>query len=262
MKYWILLAVASVGCAQTHEASNRAVDPYRVAANIYYVGTNQLASFLITTPQGNILINSGYEDTVPVVRRAVEKLGFRFADTKYLLLSQAHDDHAAGSFLVRELTGAKVLVMEGDAEIIEHGGKGDFRYDGETSWKPCKVDRVLHDGDRVTLGGTTLVAHLTPGHTKGCTTWTTTVREGTRSLNVVIVGGTTVNPGYHLVNNPKYPGIANDYARTFRVLRALSCDVFLGAHPSYYQGQTYAEFVDGSEKQFLEKLKAQENARK
>lgn len=265
--------------AQNHDAWNKPFEPFRIAGNIYYVGTNFLASYLVTTPQGNILINSDYESSVPLVRASIEKLGFRFTDTKYLLLSQSHDDHAEGSFLVKELSGARVLVMEGDADIVEHGGKGDFQY--KTTWKPCKVDRVLHDGDTVKLGGTTLVAHLTPGHTKGCTTWTTTVQDGGRNLNVVIVGGTGVNPGYVLVNNPKYPSIADDYRRTFRVLRALSCDIFLGAHGSYYgmeeklarlkAGATsnpfidpdgYHKFIDDSEKAFLEKLAAQQNGTK
>jgi len=249
------------------------VEPYRIAGNLYYVGTNELASYLIVTPEGNILINAGFEETPARIRVSVEKLGFRFADTKYLLNGQAHDDHAAGSFLVREWTGARVLVMEQDAFVVEHGGKGDFQYQGETSWRPCKVDRVLHDGDTVSLGGSTLVAHLTPGHTKGCTTWTMAVRDGNRTLNAVIVGGVSVNPGYVLVNNPKYPGIADDYRRTFRVLRSLSCDLFLGAHPSYFDGhekyermktgaaanpfidpQGYREFIDRAEKQFEEKL--------
>ena len=196
------LAILGILCVQaasaaTNPAWNKTVQPYRIAGNLYYVGTNYLASYLIVTPQGNILINAGFEETPALIRASVEKLGFHFADTKYLLNSQAHDDHAAGSFLVRELTGARVLVMEQDAFVIEHGGKGDFRYDGETSWRPCKVDRVLHDGDTVTLGGSTLVAHLTPGHTKGCTTWTMAVRDGNRTLNVVIVGGVSVNPGRH-----------------------------------------------------------------
>lgn len=261
--------------AATNPAWNKPVEPYRIAGNLYYVGTNYLASYLVVTPQGNILINAGFEETPALIRKSVEKLGFRFADTKYLLNSQAHDDHAAGSFWIREWTGAQVLVMEQDAYAVEHGGKGDFRYDAETRWRPCKVDRVLHDGDTVSLGGSTLVTHLTPGHTKGCTTWTMDVHDGKRTLHAVIVGGVSVNSGYILVNNPKYPGIADDYRRTFRVLRALSCDLFLGAHPGYYNGDAkyermkagatenpfidplgYREFVDDAEKEFEEKLAA------
>jgi len=264
---------------QVNRAWNKPVEPYRIAGNIYYVGTNYLASFLFVTPEGNILLNSDYEESVPLIRASVEKLGFRFADTKFLLSSQAHNDHSAGNFLVRELTGARVLVMQGDDDIIANGGKGDFRFDGEISWKPCKVDRVLHDGDTVALGGTTLVAHHTPGHTKGCTTWTTTVQEGDRKLNVVIVGGTGINPGVRLVRNAKYPGIVEDYARTFRILRGLPCDLFLGAHGVYYDMDAklarlragekanpfidergYLEFIDRSERSYLEQLSKEKYA--
>jgi metallo-beta-lactamase class B len=206
--------------------------PHRIAGNVYYVGSAGLASFLITTPQGHILINSGFERTVPLVRTAVEKLGFKFTDIKILLASQAHDDHIAGAALAKELSGAQVMIMAPDDEVVRAGGKGDFYYTAR--WKECPVNRVLHDGDEVKLGGAVLVAHLTPGHTKGCTTWTTTVREGGRQYQVVIVGGTNVNTGFRLVNNEKYPGIAEDYARTFRVLKSLACDIFLGAHGEYY----------------------------
>ncbi|MGI8744117.1 MAG: subclass B3 metallo-beta-lactamase [Bryobacteraceae bacterium] len=254
---------------------NRPVEPYRVIANIYYVGTNALASFLITTPAGHFLINSGFEESVPLIQANVEKLGFKFTDIRYLLNSQAHDDHVAGNFMIKELTTAKVLVMDGDQQVVENGGKGDFDY--STEWKPCKVDRVLHDGETVPLGGTTLTARKTPGHTRGCTTWTTAVLQNGQKLNVVIVGGTGVNTGYKLVDNAKYPNIASDYAHTFEVLRFLPCDVFLGAHPSYYDGTAkaqrlkagaapnpfidpagYTRYVDDEEKRFRDELARQQ----
>ena len=275
----LLFAAAAHGANGVNEAWNRPIEPYRVAGNIYYVGTNYLASFLVVTPQGLILLNSDFEESVPLVRASIEKLGYRFIDVRYLLSSQAHNDHSAGNFLVKELTGAKVLAMEGDDDIIANGGKGDFRFDGEISWKPCKVDRVLHDGDRVTLGGVTLVAHKTPGHTKGCTTWTTTVEEDGRKLNVVIVGGTGINPGVVLMNNPKYPAIVADYERTFKILRSLDCDLFLGAHGVYYgmdekltrlkagdkpnpfiDPAGYREFIDRSEKAFRDQLASEKRA--
>jgi metallo-beta-lactamase class B len=259
-------------------AWNKPIDPFRIAGNIYYVGTNFLASYLFVTPEGSILLNSGYEESVPLIRASIEKLGFRFRDVKYLLSSQAHNDHSAGNFLVKELTGARVLVMKGDDDIVANGGKGDFRFDGEISWKPCKVDRVLHDGDTVTLGGTTLVARHTPGHTKGCTTWTTIVEDGGKRLNVVIVGGTGINPGVKLVNNPKYPNIVEDYTRTWRILRSLPCDIFLGAHGSYFDmddklarlkagekpnpfidPKGYRGFIDGTEANYLKQLAAEKN---
>jgi metallo-beta-lactamase class B len=210
--------------------------PHKVAGNIYYVGSKGLAAFLITTPQGHILINSNLQESVPQIQASVEKLGFHFSDVKILLISHAHFDHCAGSAKIKELTGARYMVMDADVPVVESGGKNDFQYGGsKNSWYPgARVDRLLHDGDQVRLGDTVLVAHLTPGHTKGTTTWTMKVRDGGKILDVVIVGSPNVNPGYKLVHNAAYPNIALDYERTFRVLNALPCDVFLGAHGGYY----------------------------
>jgi len=171
---------------------------------------------------------------VPLIRAGVEKLGFKFRDVKILLGSHAHADHMEGNALVKKLTGAQVYVMRGDAEVIASGGKGLVLYKTSSAWKPCKVDRVLKDGDQVTLGEAVLTAHLTPGHTRGCTTWTMRAADGGRMYDVVIVGSPNVNSGYKLVDNQAYPEIAEDFARTFRVLKALRCDIFLGAHGSYY----------------------------
>ncbi len=236
MKRLFLAACLSLlpAIAQIEAAWNQPLEPHHIVANIYYVGTNALASFLIATPQGNILINSSYEESVPLIRASVEKLGYHFTDIKWLLSSQAHSDHSAGNFLVQELTGAKSAVMEGDSGVISSGGATDFQYGGKPIFKPSKVDRELHDGDTIALGGVTLTAHRTPGHTRGCTTWTTTVEENGRKLLVVIVGGVSVNPGYKLVKNEKYPQIADDYESTFSILRGLKADIFLGAHGSYY----------------------------
>jgi metallo-beta-lactamase class B len=210
--------------------------PFRIIGNVYYVGSQDLASYLITTPQGHILINSNLTGSVPQIRKNVEALGFHFKDVKILLISHAHWDHAAGSAEIKRLTGAKYMVMDADVPVVESGGKADFRYGAEAGshFPTTKVDRVLHDGDEVKLGGVVLVAHKTPGHTKGCTTWTMKVREDNKSYNVVIVGSPNVNPGYKLVGNTAYPSIAQDYELTFRTLNALPCDVFLGAHGSYF----------------------------
>jgi len=236
-RFFILaLAFAAGLFAQVDPEWTEPFPPHHVIGNVYYVGSKGLASYLITTPQGNILINSSLETSVPLIRASVEKLGFHFNDTKILLISHGHWDHCAGSALLKQLTGAKYMVMEADVPVVEAGGKGDFQY-GNTPgslYKPAKVDRVLHDGDQVKLGDAVLVAHLTPGHTKGCTTWTMRVREGSKTYHVAIVGSPNVNDGYKLVNNALYPKIAQDYERTFRTLRALPCDVFLGAHGSYY----------------------------
>jgi metallo-beta-lactamase class B len=219
---------------------NQPFPPHKVAENLYYVGTNFLASYLITTPQGHILVNPNYEESVPLIQASVEKLGFHFRDVKIVLISHAHDDHCAGLARVKQLTGAKVMVMDQDAETVEKGG----------NWKrPVKVDRELKDGDEVKLGGAALIAHLTPGHTPGCTTWTMRAEN----KDVVIVGSPNVNPGYILVNNKEYPGIAYDYERTFRVLKALPCDIFLGAHGSYYDlERKYAKLKTGGANPFID----------
>jgi len=209
---------------------------HRMIGNIYYVGSRGLASYLITTPAGNILINSNLMTSVPLIRKSVEKLGFRFSDVKILLISHAHFDHDAGSAEIKKLTGATYMVMDGDVGVVESGGRSDFQYGDDTTlrYPSAKVDRALHDGDQVTLGDTVLTAHKTAGHTRGCTTWSLKVNEAGHSYEVVIVGSPNVNPGYKLVNNARYPEIADDYARGFRVLKSLPCDVFLGAHGSYF----------------------------
>ena len=229
--------------------------PYRIIGNLYYVGSQGLAAYLITTPQGNILINSNLEKSVPMIRESVEKLGFHFSDTKILLISHAHWDHCSGSAAVKELTGAKYMVMDADVAEIEAGGKGNFQYGDvlETRYQPVKVDRVLHDGDEVRLGGTVLVAHLTPGHTKGTTTWTMKVADEGKSYDVVIIGSPNVNAGYKLVKNELYPQIASDYERMFRVLKSLPCDVFLGAHGNYYGMEAkYARMKGGGANPFID----------
>jgi metallo-beta-lactamase class B len=209
---------------------------FRIAGNLYYVGSKGLASYLVTTSEGHVLINSNLEAGVPLIRKSVESLGFKFSDIKILLISHAHWDHNAGSALIKELTGAKYMIMDADVEAVESGGKTDFHYrnDPDTLYKPTKVDRVLHDREEVKLGGSVLTAHLTPGHTKGCTTWTMQVQEGPKTFNAVIVGSPNVNPGYKLVGNEVYPRITEDYEKTFRVLKSLPCDIFLGAHGSYF----------------------------
>jgi metallo-beta-lactamase class B len=171
-----------------------------------------------------------------MIQASVEKLGFKFSDTKILLISHSHWDHDAGSAALKKATGAQYMVMDADVPVVESGGKEDFQYWNQpnTMYPPAKVDRVLHDGDTVKLGNVTLTAHKTPGHTKGCTTWTFQTTDKGKTYNVVIIGSPNVNAGYKLVNNARYPGIAKDYETTFRVLKSLPCDIFLGAHGDYY----------------------------
>ena len=232
----LVFLFASTLFAQQDPAWTAPQTPYRVIGDVYYVGSKDLASFLITTPQGHILINSNLASSVPMIRRNVEALGFRFSDIKILLISHAHFDHAAGSGEIKRLTHARYMVMDADVPVVESGGRDDFALGSSPKyWFPkTKVDRVLHDSDEVRLGNAVLVAHLTPGHTKGCTTWTMKVSDGGRVYNVVIVGSPNVLSSYKLVGDAAYPKMAQDFESTFRTLKALPCDVFLGAHGSYY----------------------------
>ena len=204
---------------------NKAFPPHKIIGNVYYVGSQALGTFLITTPEGNILINSDYEVTVPVIKAGVEQLGFKFTDIRILLGSHAHGDHMEGDAMVKEMSGARVMAMEQDVPALQA-----MRPAG----KAHPIDRILKDGDTVTLGGVTLTAHLTPGHSKGCTTWTFKAQENGKSYDVVIVGSAGVNPGVKLVGNADYPTIAADYVKTFAVLRSLPCDVPLGSHPGMF----------------------------
>jgi metallo-beta-lactamase class B len=252
----------------TPDQFNIAFPPHKVIGNLYYVGSESLASFLVVTPQGNILINSCFEATVPVIRASVEKLGFKFTDIKILLGSHAHADHMEGDALVKQLTGAQVMAMAEDVPALMKIKPGD---------KPHPLDKTLHDNDPVILGGTTLVAHLTAGHTRGCTTWTTQVQEGGKTYDVVNIGSLGVNPGFKLVNNTEVPDMAGEYMRSFKLLRSLPCDVPLGSHPAMYNlaekypklgkgpnpfidPQGYKHELDIQEHAFLEELDKQKKA--
>ncbi len=235
--FLFLPTLVIAGNAQTNADWTTPLPPFRIADNLYYVGSKDLASYLIVTPKGDILINSSLESSVPLIRNSVERLGFHFSDIRILLISHAHFDHDAGSAEILRLTGAKYMVMDGDAPVVESGGATDFAYPHHR-YPAAKVDRVLHDGDQVRLGDAVLVAHKTPGHTRGCTTWTMQVKQGGRARNVVIVGSWNVNSEFRLVDRPghpaSYPGIAEDYRQTFSVLKSLPCDIFLGAHGLYF----------------------------
>jgi metallo-beta-lactamase class B len=241
----LALAAAAVACAGPHAVPgkmwtwNRDVPPYRVIANVYYVGSSEIAQFLITTPAGHILVDGGFEASVPRLRAEVASLGFRFEDIRYLLVSHAHVDHAQADALVRERTGAQVLASARDAEVLAAGGRGEAVYGDTYLWTPCPVDRVVADGDRVTLGGTTLTARLTPGHTRGAVTWTMQIPApdadpNARPLDVVFFPSANINAGVHLVGNARYPEIAADFERSFAIWKALPCDVFLGVHGAFY----------------------------
>src|SRR4051794_2056527 len=194
MKLRIATLLFAATLPATAQPKDSAFPAHRVIGNVYYVGSTELASYLITTPQGHILINASFEETVPLIRASVEKLGFKFTDIKILLDSHAHSDHVAGCAAVKQAANPKVMVMKGDEEVVRTGGGGDFFY--TEKWKPCAVDKVLQDGEKVSLGGSELTAHLTPGHTRGNTTWTMTAMEGGKPYQVVIIGSPNVNPGF------------------------------------------------------------------
>jgi metallo-beta-lactamase class B len=211
--------------------------PHRIIGNIYYVGTNTLSSFLIVTPQGNILIDSTYERSVPTIEKSVGDLGFKFSDTKILLGNHAHGDHMEGDALVKQKTGAEVMAMAEDVPALKAMKPGG---------KEHPVDKVLHDGDKVTLGGTTLTAHLTAGHTRGCTTWTTTAEEGGKTYNVMI--GCSLRPPAVVT-----PEVADEFNRSFKAVRALPCDVQLGDHGAQYNMQEkHAKLKAGGPNPFID----------
>jgi metallo-beta-lactamase class B len=261
-----------------------ALAPFQIADNLYYVGSQDLASYLVVTPKGNILINANLDSSPAQIRASVEKLGFRWTETRILLNSQAHLDHMGGAAAIIRETAAKNMVMDGDVDVVETGGKKDFT--SHSPYPSAQVDRVLHDGDTVSLGGVTLTAHKTAGHTRGCTTWTLRSHlpgEPTGTVrDIVIVGGTGFWSEYRFVASPghpaSYPGIAEDFEQTFAALRALPCDVFLGAHGGYFDLLTklqqysqigprtlvdpegYRKFIAASEDAFNEALAKQRAA--
>ena len=212
------------------------VPPRHLVGNIHYVGASGVSSFLITTPEGHLLLDTGFEDTVPLVQQSVAQLGFKLADIKILLSSHAHIDHTGGHARMKKLTGARIFASAGDARVLESGGADDFiTFPRDTIlYAPVKVDHLVAEGERVTLGDTTLTAHLTPGHTRGATTWTMDVAEGGRTYHVVFFSSTTVNPGVRLLRGASYPKIVADYETTFARLKELPCDIFFAPHGSQF----------------------------
>jgi metallo-beta-lactamase class B len=250
------------------------VKPFRIADNLYYVGASDVTSFLITTPQGDILLDGGLRETAPQIERNIAALGFHMKDVKILLNSHAHMDHAGGLAELKRISGAQLVASRGDMPALETGDRDDFAWGNKLTFPPVKVGRIIADGGRVTLGNATMTAHVTPGHTKGCTTWTMPVTDHGKTYNVVFVCSTSA-PGYKLVGNKKYPQIAHDYEHTFRVLRSLPCDIFLASHGSFFDltgkrqrlgsmkgnpfidPDGYRAFLDRSERDFKLSLAAQ-----
>lgn len=269
----MLRALVSLAAAIPLFSANTPIfPPFRILGNLYYVGDEDLASYLIVTAKGSILINTGFEFSVPEIRARMKTLGFRLADIKILLVTHAHSDHAAGMATMKKLTGAKMLAMEREAPLLESGGKTDYLFGSNGWFNPVKVDRTFQDLDKIELGGAELTAHLTPGHTKGSTSYTFNITENGRTYHVLIANLGTINPGTVMLHNQEYPDIAGDYAQTYQILRALPCDVFLTSHASqfglfskYRPGMAYdperfldhgiyLRVIDRQENAFLEQL--------
>jgi metallo-beta-lactamase class B len=271
-----LIAAASLigAAAVAPQDGNQPAAPFRIADALYFVGSSDIGSYLITTPAGHILIDAGYVSTVPIIEANIAALGFKVQDIRILLNTQAHFDHAGGFADMKKRTGAKLMVSGADADVIERGGTRDFSLGDTSTFPAAAVDRRLKDGDTVALGGTTLTAHLTPGHTMGCTTWTFDARDRGRTLHVVDLCGLSILQNTRVSGMPAYPGIAQDYERTFETLRKLSVDIFIGAHANYYGGrekaakakadpsgpnpfvdpEDFRRMVDGAERRFREQL--------
>jgi metallo-beta-lactamase class B len=248
------LIAAALGLASCREASEAAGDPlkqalerqyqewtrphppFRIVGNVYWVGSHDLATYLITTPHGHILINSGVGDTADRIEEGVDELGFELRDVKILTLTHGHFDHVAGIAELQRRSGAELVVSEGDRELLESGGSKDFRFGDmpEARFEPVLVDRTFRDGETISLGGTVLTAHHHPGHTKGATSFTLDVAEGGKTRRVLIANMATINPGVRVSGMPTYPEIGADYARTFAAQKVMQIDVWLASHASQF----------------------------
>ena len=232
-----LVALAAPVSAQNNPEWTRPFPPFRIIGNLYWVGSYDLSTYLITTPAGNILINTGVGDTANQIKASVEQLGFKLSDTKILTATHGHWDHVAGLAQLKKMTGARLIVSEPDKELFESGGRADFRFgdDPGSRFDPVKVDATFKDNDTISLGGTVLTAHHHPGHTKGATSFTLDVPENGKTYRVVIANMGSINPGVTVSGMPKYPGIGDDYARTFKAQKDMQIDIWLASHASQFK---------------------------
>jgi metallo-beta-lactamase class B len=233
---FLLGSTAFAQATEQWRSWNQPVVPFRIADNLYYVGTTGIASYLITTPQGHFLIDGGFAETASRIRSSIANLGFQLEDVQILLNSHAHFDHSGGLAELAKASGARVLISEADADVIESGGATDFFFGDEdiTRFPPLRVDHRLRDREEVTLGGITLTTQITAGHTRGCTSWSMHVEEGGKVLDVVMVCSTTILAEFRLLHEPSYPGISEDFAASFERLNSLPCDIFLASHPFFF----------------------------
>jgi metallo-beta-lactamase class B len=281
---FLFVCFSAVTMAQKLEGDremNQPVEPFRIIGNVYYVGASDVTAYLITTPRGHILIDAGFEETVPQIKANVAKLGFKIEDVKILLINHAHYDHCGGLAEIKKLTGARLYASPPDAPVLEDGGMSDFRFGGDKPlFAPVKVDEILRNKQEIRLGETVLTTHFTFGHTKGATSWTMDVAENRRKYKIVFTSSVTTLD-YSLVNNPKYPRIAEAFARTFETLKNIKADVFLASHGQFFdlnqKGEKlragakpnpfidpvgYQRFVARMTKAFDDKLKAEKESKK
>lgn len=272
----VFLAFSSV-FGQTNKRDrnwNQPVQPVRIVGNLYYVGANEITSYLITTPQGHFLIDGGFVETAPLIQLNIEQLGFKLSDVKILLNSHAHYDHAGGLAELKKVTRAKFFASEGDADLLRRGGHGDFRFGDTIPFPPVEPDGIIRDEEPLKLGDQIVTAHLTPGHTRGNTSWTTKIRDGDKSYDVVFVGSQSALD-YKFVGAESYPGIRADFEKSFAALNRLPCDVFLASHGNFFNlmekhervlhGDSrafvdpdgYKTYLRESEKEFKEKVDKQ-----
>lgn len=239
--------------AATSAAWNRPIEPFRIVGNLYYVGASDVSAYLLTTPEGHILIDSGLAETVPLIEANLKKLGFQLEDIRLLLISHGHFDHVGGMAELKARTKARLLANPAEKALLMRGGKGDFAFQDKYPYAPVVPDGALSDGEEVRLGGSVLKAHFTPGHTKGSTSWTTTITDGGRAYNVVIAASLSA-PGYQLIDNPDYPSVVADYEASMAKLRTLPCDIFLSLHSWDFglHAKIAARAKDGAENPFVD----------
>jgi metallo-beta-lactamase class B len=281
----LILCFSLSACAQKLDGDrkmNQPVEPFKIIGNIYYVGASDITSYLITTPRGHILIDSGFEETVPQIKANVAKLGFKLEDVKILLINHAHYDHCGGLAQLKKLTGARLYASQPDAIVLEDGGASDFRFGGDKafSFAPVKVDEILKDGQEIKLADTTLKTYFTFGHTKGATSWTTDAKENGKTYKVIFMSSVTTLD-YKFTGNEKYPQIAEDFTRTYATLKSIKADVFLASHGGFFDllekaeklragakpnpfidPKGYERFVAQMTEKFEEKLKAEKAGKK
>ena len=237
-----------------HPEWSKPYPSFRIAGNLYYVGTYDLACYLIVTPKGNILINTGLASSALSIKKSIEQLGFKLTDTKILLNTQAHFDHMGAMAFIKKMTCAKLMMDERDAAMAADGGRSDYNSNGDISvYEPVKVDRVLHNGDTIKLGGMQLVILHHPGHTRGSCSYLFDVRDSNRKYSVLIANMPTIITEKKFSDIPAYPNIAKDYAYTLNSMKHLTFDIWLASHASQFDlidkhkpgsGYNPARFID------------------